>query len=164
MHFKITTFGGVETIETPKAIIHNLYYSRVKKDITKSRGLKFSPQVRGTIKRVYTTNPRKPNSANRKVAKVETPSGRNLLGAIKGVPHSLKKFSKVILSGGGFPDTPGVNSKLVIGKENFIVNFYPRYRRSVYGVKKKSFVLFLYTYVSIFLFFFCFFLRSLLLL
>ena len=54
-----------------------------------------TPQKKGVIVRVYSTNPRKPNSAQRKVAKVLVQKQTNILTAIKGLPHSLKKFSKV---------------------------------------------------------------------
>jgi small subunit ribosomal protein S12 len=54
-----------------------------------------NPQKKGVIHKLYTTNPRKPNSAHRKVAKVFISKKKYLLGAVKGVSHALKKFSKV---------------------------------------------------------------------
>ncbi len=95
-----------------------------------------NPHLRGVIRRVYTTNPRKPNSANRKVVKVELTTKRFSISGIKNVPHNLKKFSKVWVAGYGFRDTPGVRTKLVIGKENFIFKGTLRSRRSIYGIKK----------------------------
>ncbi len=100
--------------------------------------MKKNPHLKGVVRRVYSTNPRKPNSANRKVAKVELSTRRFALSAIKGIPHSLKKFSKIWVAGYGFRDTPGVRTKLVIGKENFVFKGTARFRRSVYGVKRPA--------------------------
>lgn len=97
-----------------------------------------NPQKKGVIHKLYTTNPRKPNSAHRKVAKVFISKKKYLLGAVKGVSHALKKFSKVWISGRGFRDTPGVNLKLIPGKEAFIVLNSKQKRRSFFGLKKTS--------------------------
>jgi small subunit ribosomal protein S12 len=94
------------------------------------------PQLKGTLVKVYTSNPRKPNSANRKIAKVQLSTGRTPLAAIKGVPHNLKKFSKVWVAGIGFNDTPSVNIKLIVGKGNFLAPANVVNGRSLYGVKK----------------------------
>lgn len=96
------------------------------------------PQLKGTVVKVYSTNPRKPNSANRKVAKVSVWGDRSVLSAIKGVPNSLKRYSRVWVSGVGFRDTPGVNTKLVVGKEGFTAPALRLKRRSVYAVKKPT--------------------------
>ena len=109
---------------------------RVKTKLRKSRRLCRSPQIKAVINKVYCTNPRKPNSAQRKVARAVTSKGKYLLTAIKGVPHSLKKFSKVWASGIGFRDTPGVNLKLIVGKDSFIANIFKQKRRSFFGLKK----------------------------
>lgn len=95
-----------------------------------------NPQVKVVVRRFYTTNPKKPNSANRKVVKVQVGTGRHLLAAVKGIPHNLKKFSRGWVCGVGFKDTPGVNTKLIIGKENFCLPYYRPTRRSIYGLKK----------------------------
>jgi small subunit ribosomal protein S12 len=95
-----------------------------------------NPQTKGTVQKLYTTNPRKPNSAHRKVAKVFLTNKKTLLCAVKGVSHNLKKFSKVWLAGKGFRDTPSVNIKLIPGKEAFSVLSLKKKRRSFFGLKK----------------------------
>jgi small subunit ribosomal protein S12 len=104
----------------------------------RTRVMRGHPQLRGTISKVYSTNPRKPNSANRKVAKVSVGGARSVISAIKGIPNSLKRYSRVWVSGVGFRDTPGVNTKLVVGKEGFSPQLSRLRRRSVYAVKKSS--------------------------
>jgi small subunit ribosomal protein S12 len=101
------------------------------------RQLKKNPQLKGVIRRVYTTNPKKPNSANRKVAKVQLSNKKFVITALKGLPHSLKKFSKVLICGGGFTDTPNVSTKAIPGKESFVIEKKIFKRRSVYGIKKQ---------------------------
>lgn len=61
---------------------------------------------------------------------------KTVLGAVKGVSHALKKFSKVWVSGRGFRDTPGINLKLIPGKEAFLVLSHKQKRRSFFGLKK----------------------------
>lgn len=95
-----------------------------------------NPQRKGTITKVYSTNPKKPNSANRKVCKVKLNNNTFMISAIKGVPHNLKKFSKIWVVGVGFKDTPLVRSKLLIGKDSFMPLTTFTKRRSIYGVKK----------------------------
>jgi len=98
------------------------------------------PQLKGSLWRVYTTNPRKPNSAHRKVAKVQIKKNFFILSAIKGVKSNAKKFSKAWVSGYGFRDTPGVNTKLIFGKEGFNLEGTKLKRRSIYGLKRKNLV------------------------
>jgi len=89
------------------------------------------------VQRVYTTNPRKPNSSNRKVCRVGCSDGRRHISAIRGVTHTLKKFSKVVVSGGGFRDTPGAHTKLIFGLGNFNRATITGQRRSVFGIKRR---------------------------
>ena len=100
--------------------------------------MRSKPQRKGVIFRVYTTNPKKPNSAQRKVCKVKLTDSKYMLCAIKNVKHNLKKFSKIWVCGVGFKDTPGIRQKLIIGKESFLASDAITERRSVYGVKKKT--------------------------
>lgn len=97
-----------------------------------------NPQLKGVIRRVYSTNPKKPNSANRKVAKVQLSNKKFVITALKGLPHTLKKFSKVWICGGGFTDTPQVGTKAIPGKESFTFDKKIFKRRSLYGVKKAA--------------------------
>ena len=113
-----------------------MLFKRVKPRQKSSRRLLANPQTKGIINKLYTTNPRKPNSAHRKIAKVTLSSGKGLLCAVKGVGHALKKFSKVWILGKGFRDTPSVNLKLLPGKEAFIVLTPKKKRRSFFGLKR----------------------------
>ena len=104
--------------------------------------MKKKPQRKCTITKVYSTNPKKPNSANRKVCKVKFANNTFAISAIKGVKHNLKKFSKVWVCGEGFKDTPLVSTKLIIGKDSFTPLNKITKRRSVYGVKRDANALF----------------------
>ena len=99
--------------------------------------MKKKPQQKGTVKKVYTTTPKKPNSANRKVAKVELSNFCTAISGLKGFNHNLKKFAKVWIFGKRFRDTPGVKTSVLPGKEGFLIQAYKTKRRSVYGLKKK---------------------------
>lgn len=114
-----------------------------------------NPQRKATVTKIYSTNPKKPNSANRKVAKVKLNTGFFLISAIKGIKHNIKKFSKVWVQGVGFKDTPLVRSKLIIGKDSFLSLNPILKRRSIYGIKKqKRMLYFALKFLILFLFFF----------
>ena len=83
------------------------------KSKTKSPALKGSPQRRGVCTRVYTTTPKKPNSALRKVARVRLTSGVEVTAYIPGVGHNLQEHSIVLVRGGRVKDLPGVRYKIV---------------------------------------------------
>lgn len=97
------------------------------------------PFRRGICLRVYTTSPKKPNSAVRKVAKVRLlgGSGRPVLAAIPGFGHTLSEHSVVLLRGGRVPDLPGVRFRLVRGKLDFVAREQKlrSARRSKFGSK-----------------------------
>ena len=86
-----------------------------KVDKTKTPALKGSPQRRGVCTRVYTTTPKKPNSALRKVARVRLTSGIEVTAYIPGVGHNLQEHSIVLVRGGRVKDLPGVRYKIVRG-------------------------------------------------
>src|SRR5436309_2393495 len=91
------------------------YYSRTKH-------LRGCPQKKGICVKVYITKPKKPNSAQRKVAKValgRTFKAKKILVAIPGQGHTLQKFSVVMVRGGRVRDIPGVRYKLMRGKYDF---------------------------------------------
>src|SRR5579871_273752 len=81
-----------------------------KRPLSKSstKGLAGNPQVRGVCTRVYTTTPRKPNSALRKVAKVRLTNRNEIIAYIPGEGHNLQEHSVVLVQGGGPNDLPGV--------------------------------------------------------
>ena len=82
---------------------------------TKTPALKGSPQRRGVCTRVYTTTPKKPNSALRKVARVRLTSGIEVTAYIPGVGHNLQEHSIVLVRGGRVKDLPGVRYKIIRG-------------------------------------------------
>ncbi|MCA6085848.1 30S ribosomal protein S12 [Candidatus Endomicrobiellum agilis] len=89
-----------------------------RKDVirkTKSPALKNCPQRRGVCTRVYTTTPKKPNSALRKVARVRLTSGYEVSSYIPGVGHNLQEHSLVLIRGGRVKDLPGVRYHIVRG-------------------------------------------------
>ena len=82
---------------------------------TKAPALKSCPQRRGICTRVYTTTPKKPNSAIRKVARVKLTSGFEITAYIPGEKHSLQEHSIVLVRGGRVKDLPGVRYKIIRG-------------------------------------------------
>jgi small subunit ribosomal protein S12 len=103
---------------------------------TKSPALKGSPQRRGVCTRVYTTTPKKPNSALRKVARVRLSSGIEVTAYIPGVGHNLQEHSIVLVRGGRVKDLPGVRYKIVRGTLDTAGVKGRRQARSRYGAKK----------------------------
>jgi small subunit ribosomal protein S12 len=108
---------------------------RVKKK-TKSPALKSCPQRRGVCTRVYTTTPKKPNSALRKVARVRLSSGFEVTAYIPGIAHTLQEHSIVLVRGGRVKDLPGVRYHIVRGALDTLGVRDRLTSRSKYGVKK----------------------------
>ena len=103
---------------------------------TKSPALKACPQRRGVCTRVYTTTPKKPNSALRKVARVRLTSGFEVTAYIPGIGHNLQEHSVVLVRGGRVKDLPGVRYHIVRGTLD-TAGVKDRVKsRSKYGVKK----------------------------
>ena len=105
--------------------------------VTKSKtpALKGSPQRRGVCTRVYTTTPKKPNSALRKVARVRLNSGIEVTAYIPGEGHNLQEHSVVLIKGGRVKDLPGVRYKVVRGTLDAAGVSDRKQARSRYGVK-----------------------------
>ena len=103
----------------------------------KTPALKGSPQRRGVCTRVYTTTPKKPNSALRKVARVRLSSGIEVTAYIPGEGHNLQEHSVVLVRGGRVKDLPGVRYKVVRGTLDAAGVSDRKQSRSQYGVKKK---------------------------
>ena len=96
------------------------------------------PQKRGVCTRVYTTTPKKPNSALRKVARVRLSSGVEITAYIPGVGHNLQEHSIVLVRGGRVKDLPGVRYKVVRGALDTSGVRERSQARSRYGAKKES--------------------------
>jgi small subunit ribosomal protein S12 len=103
---------------------------------TKSPALKGNPQKRGVCTRVYTTTPKKPNSALRKVARVRLTSGMEVTTYIPGVGHNLQEHSVVLIRGGRVKDLPGVRYHIIRGKLDTTGVDARRQGRSKYGAKR----------------------------
>ena len=107
-----------------------------KKLKTDVPALKGSPQKRGVCTRVYTTTPKKPNSALRKVCKVRLTSGFEVISQIGGEGHNLQEHSVVLIRGGRVKDLPGVRYHTVRGTLDTAGVDDRKQRRSKYGAKK----------------------------
>jgi small subunit ribosomal protein S12 len=102
---------------------------------TKSPALRESPQKRGVCVRVYTTTPKKPNSALRKVARVRLTNGMEVTSYIPGVGHNLQEHSIVLIRGGKVKDLPGVRYHIVRGAMDTVGVQGRKQGRSKYGAK-----------------------------
>lgn len=105
---------------------------------TKSPALQSCPQRRGVCTRVYTTTPKKPNSALRKVARVKLTSGFEVTAYIPGIGHNLQEHSVVLVRGGRVKDLPGVRYHIVRGTLDTSGVKERTQSRSKYGAKKPS--------------------------
>jgi len=106
------------------------------KSKTKSPALNNCPQKRGVCVRVYTTTPKKPNSALRKVARVRLMSGMEVTAYIPGVGHNLQEHSIVLIRGGRVKDLPGVRYHVIRGTLDSMGVADRRRGRSKYGAKR----------------------------
>ena len=98
--------------------------------------LKACPQKRGVCLRVYTTTPKKPNSALRKVARVKLTNGQEVTAYIPGEGHNLQEHSVVLIRGGRVKDLPGVRYHILRGNLDTQGVANRKKRRSLYGTKK----------------------------
>ena len=103
---------------------------------SKSRALESSPQKRGVCTRVYTTTPKKPNSALRKVAKVRLTNQIEVIAYIPGEGHNLQEHSIVLIAGGRVKDLPGVRYTIVRGALDTAGVNNRKKTRSHYGTKR----------------------------
>jgi small subunit ribosomal protein S12 len=103
---------------------------------TASPALQSCPQKRGVCTRVYTTTPKKPNSALRKVAKVRLTNGFEVIGYIPGEGHNLQEHSVVMIRGGRVKDLPGVRYHIIRGVLDTQGVKNRKQRRSKYGAKR----------------------------
>ena len=108
---------------------------RVKKK-NPTPALKGNPQKRGVCTRVYTTTPKKPNSALRKVARVRFTNGKEVNAYIPGEGHNLQEHSIVLIEGGRVKDLPGVRYHILRGNLDTQGVANRKKRRSLYGTKK----------------------------
>ena len=105
---------------------------------TKSPALQSCPQRRGVCTRVYTTTPKKPNSALRKVCRVRLTNGYEVTSYIPGIGHNLQEHSIVLIRGGRVKDLPGVRYHTVRGTLDAVGVANRKQSRSKYGAKKAA--------------------------
>jgi small subunit ribosomal protein S12 len=127
-------FVGLKTMPTINQLIRQPRVSAVVK--SKSPALENSPQKRGVCTRVYTTTPKKPNSALRKVAKVRLTNGFEVISYIGGEGHNLQEHSVVLIRGGRVKDLPGVRYHMVRGALDTQGVKDRKQARSKYGSKR----------------------------
>ena len=111
---------------------------KIVKAPSKSRALENCPQKRGVCTRVYTTTPKKPNSALRKVAKVRLTNGYEVIAYIPGEGHNLQEHSIVLIRGGRVKDLPGVRYHIIRGALDTAGVSDKRQGRSKYGAKRNK--------------------------
>ena len=109
---------------------------KVAKKRSDTPALKGSPQKRGVCVRVYTTTPKKPNSALRKVARVRLTNGIEVTSYIPGIGHNLQEHSVVLIRGGRVKDLPGVRYHVIRGTLDALCVSDRRQGRSKYGAKR----------------------------
>ena len=102
----------------------------------KAPALDACPQKRGVCTRVYTTTPKKPNSALRKVARLRLTNGHEVIGYIPGEGHNLQEHSTVLIRGGRVPDLPGVRYHIIRGTLDTQGVKDRKQARSLYGTKR----------------------------
>lgn len=105
---------------------------------SKSPALKKAPHARGVCTRVFTTTPKKPNSALRKVARVKLTNGYEVTAYIPGEGHNLQEHSVVLLRGGKVKDLPGVKYHIVRGALDTAGVENRKQSRSLYGAKRSQ--------------------------
>ena len=118
--------------------INQLIRSPRSKQIKRNKvpALEACPQKRGVCTRVYTTTPKKPNSALRKVARVKLTNGQEVSAYIPGEGHNLQEHSVVLIRGGRVKDLPGVRYHILRGTLDTQGVSSRKQRRSLYGAKR----------------------------
>jgi small subunit ribosomal protein S12 len=127
---------GVFSLPTIQQLIRIGRKKLVKK--SKAPALKESPQRRGVCVRVYTTTPKKPNSALRKVARVRLTTGIEVTAYIPGIGHNLQEHSVVLIRGGRVKDLPGVRYHIIRGTLDTSGVRNRKQGRSRYGAKREK--------------------------
>ena len=126
--------GDLTGMPTIQQLIRKPRQPKVKR--SKSQHLESCPQKRGVCTRVYTTTPKKPNSAMRKVAKVRLTNGFEVISYIPGESHNLQEHSVVLIRGGRVKDLPGVRYHILRGVLDTQGVKNRKQRRSKYGAKR----------------------------
>ena len=134
MRFRARFEDGLRRMPTIQQLIRKPRHPKTYRE--KSRHMEACPQKRGVCTRVYTTTPKKPNSALRKVAKIRLTNGYEVIGYIPGEGHNLQEHSVVLIRGGRVKDLPGVRYHIVRGVLDTQGVNGRKQRRSKYGAKR----------------------------
>jgi len=108
----------------------------IRKNFSRTPALQKRSQVKGTVTKVTTMSPKKPNSASRHIAKVKLTNSLNVTARVPGSGYVCSKYNRVLVNGGRANDLPGVGYTLVRGVYDFSPVVGKRKRRSVYGVDR----------------------------
>lgn len=130
----IVFFKGAVCMPTINQLVRNRRKKMTKR--TNTPALQSCPQKRGVCVRVYTTTPKKPNSALRKVARVRLTNGIEVTSYIPGIGHNLQEHSVVLIRGGRVKDLPGVRYHIIRGTLDTLGVNDRRQGRSKYGAKR----------------------------
>ncbi len=130
----LTQFGSIEDMPTISQLVRESREKQRRKNTAPA--LQGCPQKRGVCTRVYTSTPKKPNSALRKVARVRLTNGIEVTSYIPGVGHNLQEHSVVLIRGGRVKDLPGVRYHIIRGTLDSIGVQERRQGRSKYGAKR----------------------------
>jgi small subunit ribosomal protein S12 len=130
----IVFFKGAGWMPTINQLVRNRRKKITKR--TNTPALQSCPQKRGVCVRVYTTTPKKPNSALRKVARVRLTNGIEVTSYIPGIGHNLQEHSVVLIRGGRVKDLPGVRYHIIRGTLDTLGVNDRRQGRSKYGAKR----------------------------
>lgn len=124
---------------TLSQLVSQKNYRRIKKK-DQTKALAGAPHRFGVAIKVYTTSPKKPNSAVRKVAKIRLSTGRKVIVGIPGQGHNVKVNTPVMIRGGRVNDVPGVRYKIIRGKlgVNILENFTRMQKRSKYNLPRDN--------------------------
>jgi small subunit ribosomal protein S12 len=112
------------------------YRIYIKKPFSRTPALQQRTQVKGTVTKVTTTSPKKPNSASRHIAKVKLTNLLNVTARVPGSGYVCSRYNRVLVNGGRANDLPGVGYTLIRGVYDFSPVVGKRKRRSVYGVSR----------------------------
>ena len=134
MNDKINFLIGVSELPTVNQLVRK--GRSPKKYKSKSPALERCPQKRGVCTRVFTTTPKKPNSAMRKVARIRLTNNIEVTGYIPGIGHNLQEHSIVLIRGGRVKDLPGVRYHIIRGTMDTTGVDDRRKGRSKYGAKR----------------------------
>lgn len=117
-----------------QALIRKIFY--IKTGFSRTPALQKRSQVKGTVTKVTTMSPKKPNSASRHIAKVKLTNTINVTARVPGSGYICSRYNRVLVNGGRANDLPGVGYTLIRGVFDFSPVVGKRKRRSVYGVSR----------------------------